>query len=212
MDIFENIKDKDILLSNIKLITKKYKKGDIIFNENDICFYLSYVKKGHITAKLSLPKGKDCIVRVLNEGEYIGINLLFSSNPKYKASFIADNDVILELINKDDLLSLLLNNKKILENTLSIISDFGIVQNEHIKLLSRKTIRSKICYILYKKYKETSKLKFILEYNKTNLSSLLNVERESLSLEIKKMCDDNIIKNNRNEYEIINLDKIIDEI
>ena len=35
MDIFENIKDKDLLLSQIKLITKKYKKGDIIFNEND---------------------------------------------------------------------------------------------------------------------------------------------------------------------------------
>ena len=41
---------------------------------------------------------------------------------------------------------------------------------------------------------------------------MLNVERESLSLEIKKMCDEKIIKNKRNEYEIIDLDKIINEI
>ena len=54
MNIFNNVSNKDELLSNIKLISKKYKKGDIIFYENDTAFYLSYVKKGNITAKLSL--------------------------------------------------------------------------------------------------------------------------------------------------------------
>ena len=100
----------------------------------------------------------------------------------------------------------------ILKNILRLISDSAIELNEHIKLLSHKTIRGKICYLLYSEYLKTGKLTFKIETTKTDLAAFLNIERPSLSYEIKKLIEDGIIENRNKDYSILSLELLMKEL
>ncbi len=214
MNIFNDltIDEREFLETSVIKITKTYEKGDTIFYEGDECDYIAYIIEGNVIAKQSFSDGHDNIIKVISENEYIGINLIYSSNPKYKASFIAEKRTTLELYSYTDLIMLMKQSTTVLKNVLRLISDAAIELNEHIKLLSHKTIRGKICYLLYSEYLKTGKLSFKIETTKTDLSALLNIERPSLSYEIKKLIDDGIIENKNKDYSILSLELLMREL
>ena len=199
MSIFNTdlINDKEIRISR-----ESYKKGELIRGEGEECLQVIKLIKGTVSAKQSFSDGHNSILRIIHENEYIGLNLIFSKSPNYKASFYADEDVEIKLIAKDSLLYLMQRDEKILREVLMLISDFGINLNEHIKLLNHKTIKSKLAYLLYSNYKKYGS-SFTLDYNKTELAALLNVERPSLSKELNSLIKANIIREERNSYTII---------
>ena len=205
MNIFTNISEleKNILLKEIKPIKKEYLRGETIVTEGDLCSSIILVNRGSITAKQSFSDGHDNIIRIINQNEYIGINLIFSSNPFYKATFYSDTLTSVTLISKDDLVKLMTLNTTILYNVLALISDSAISLNEHIRLLSHKSIKSKLCYYLYNEYKRSNQLSFIIPYTKTELAAFLNVERPSLSYELNRLIDAGIIANKNKLYTII---------
>ena len=214
MGIFQNINDEELtkILSRINTKTKEYLRGEQIFSENDLCDSIAIVKRGTIKAIHNYSDGHEKIIRILNKDEIIGITLLFSANPKYKASFIADTITTVQIISKKDLLYLMEINPIIMENVLRIISDYSIRLNEHIKLLSYKTIRSKLCAFLFLEYQRTKMPSFVIEYTKTELAALLNVERPSLSFELSKLINEGIIANQNKLYTIININRLEKEL
>ena len=203
--------DADLILASINVKTISLKNGEKLFLEGDICNKLAYITEGEIIAKQSYQDGHDCIIKVITKNKFIGINLIFSSNPIYKATFYSQGETKIKIITKDDLLKLM-NNKKIESNVLAMLSDYALELNEHIKLLNHKNIRAKLCYYIYMQYKANKSLKFKLNITKTNLAALLNVERPSLSFEVKKLCDEKVLKNHNKDYEILDLNKILKEI
>ena len=214
MDIFNNLssEEKEILFDSVQPVIRTYHKGDTIFYEGDECDYLAYIEEGTIIAKQSFSDGHDSIIKIINKHEYIGINLMYSSLPKYKASFYADCDVKISMYSFNDLLMLMKASTTILKNFLKAISDSAISLSDHIKLLTHKTIRGKICYLLYNEYLKTGKLSFKIETTKTDLAALLNIERPSLSYEMKKLQDEGIIENKNKNYTILSLDTLMKEL
>jgi len=199
------------LFATITIEEIHLKNGDILFEEYDQCEKLAYVVNGTIIAKQNFSDGHDCILKVLSKGDFIGINLIFSSNPQYKASFYSKGDSTIKVISREDLLKLM-ENKVVKENVLARISDCAIELNEHIKLLNHRSIRSKFCYYLYTQYQQNDSLEFRMNISKTNLAALLNVERPSLSFEVKKLIREGVIKNKNKDYTILDLNKILKEI
>ena len=100
MGLFQNINDEELtkILSRINTKTKEYLRGEQIFSENDLCDSIAIVKRGTIKAIHNYSDGHEKIIRILNKDEIIGITLLFSANPKYKASFIADTITTVQII------------------------------------------------------------------------------------------------------------------
>ncbi|MBR3617422.1 MAG: Crp/Fnr family transcriptional regulator [Acholeplasmatales bacterium] len=214
MNLFDNltIEEKEMLFDNVEPVIRKFHKGDTVFYEGDECDYIAYVNEGTIVAKQSFSDGHDNIIRIINQNEYIGINLMYSSTPKYKASFYADTEVTISLYSFNDLLMLMKASTVILKNFLRALSDSAISLSDHIKLLTHKTIRGKICYLLYNEYLKTGKLAFTIDTTKTDLAALLNIERPSLSFEMKKLQDEGIIDNKNKDYKILSLDKLMKEL
>ncbi|MGM9969971.1 MAG: Crp/Fnr family transcriptional regulator [Anaeroplasma sp.] len=214
MFLFNNIDDceKEKLLKRIHPIKKEYLRNEIIFYEGDLCNSIAIVNRGSVTAKQAFADGHDNIIRIINQNEWIGLNLIFSSNPFYKATFYSDSLTTITLISKDDLFKLMSFNMIILHNVLTAISDSAIKLNEHIKMLSHKSIRSRLCYYLYSEFKKNNQTSFVISYTKTELAAFLNVERPSLSNEMSKLINEGIIANQNKLYTIINLDKLKKEI
>ncbi len=205
------IEDED--LKKINHQTFKATKGDIILHEFDQCESIVLVTKGEVIATKSYNDGHEKIIRTIKKGDVIGLSLIFSSNPQYMANFtITSKTAKLISIKKIDLLNLMNLNKSLNEKILNYISDYSITQSNHIKLLSCKFIRKKICAYLYNEYKMRKKLEFEIEYSKTDLAQFLNAERPSLSTEISKLCKEGIIENNNKKYKILDLNKLESEM
>lgn len=214
MNIFENlsVEEREVINEYINPIEKIYNKGTTIFYEGDGCDYIAFVNEGTVIAKQSFSDGHDNIIKVIGKNEYIGINLIYSSFPIYKASFIASTDTRITLYSFNDLIHVMKISSIVLKNILRIISDYAINLNEHIKLLSQKTIKAKICYYLYNEYIKQGKKTFKLTISKTDLAAMLNIERPSLSFEIKKLINEGIIENKNRDYTILSLDKLMQQI
>lgn len=214
MNLFNKIDDKtkSELLRLINPITKEYFRGEKIFLEGDLCSSIAIIERGNIIARQSFSDGHDKIIKILNNRDCIGLNLIFSSNPYYKATFTAEALSTITLIHKEDLLKLMSLDNQFNLNVLSLISDESIRLNDHIKLLSYKTIREKICYFLYQEYLRLNQTSFLINYTKTELAAFLNVERPSLSYELSRLIKEGIIANQNKLYTIINLNKLEKEL
>lgn len=208
--IFKNLNQQEIitLKKTTRIKTKELLRGEALYYENDLCSSIAIVKRGVIKASKAFSDGHEKIIRIINQNEIIGLSLIFSSNPFYKATFYAETLSTVEIINKDDLLKLM-ENEQIKLNILSLISDYSNKQSEHIRLLSYKTIKQKLCAFLYTEYKRTNATSFLIQYTKTELAALLNVERPSLSFELSKLQSEGIIANQNKLYTIIKLNELI---
>ncbi len=212
--IFSNIPEttKTTLLANKNIITKEYLRGEKIYLEEDLCSSIAIIKRGVVKAIQSFSDGHEKIIRILNQNEIIGLSLIFSSLPYYKASFYCETLCTICFIKKEDLIDLMKESEQIQQNVLSYISDFSMKQTNHIRLLSYKTIRQKLCAFFYMEYQSTKAISFVIPYTKTELAAFLNVERPSLSLELSKLIQEGILANQNKLYTILNIDALQKEL
>ena len=193
---------------NAKIETKTYEANHILFQEGDECLGLYYIKSGQGIIKNIYFDGNESIIRYINPGDVIGDILLFSNHSHFPATIIAKTKLTLEFIKKDDLLEIIKNDSKIAFLLLNKISSQAFDLNNRVKLLSKRSIRSKICYYLLNIYKEKNSLTFTLEYNKEQWADILNIERPSLSRELIKLKKEGIIDYYSKTIKIIDIERL----
>ncbi len=199
---------KVFYLSKIKITTKTFLRNEVIFSENETCNHIAFINTGSVTAKRYFSDGHESIIRVLSNNDTIGEALIFSNDNTYKASFISDTKSLVSFIKYDDIILLIKDNSTIALNLLNKISNSLVSVNNQLKILSKRNVRSKLCEFLHlEAIKNNSKI-FTISSNKTELALLLNVERPTLSKEIKSLIDEQIISNVGYAYTIIDYKKL----
>lgn len=172
-----------------------YEKGQIIFNEGDLCKYIGLVIDGDILIASYTYSGKEIIFNKCDKGKIFGHTLIFSSFPYYKGSVISNNNSTILFINKEKLLSILINNNSI-ESLLEMISDDVLKAKEQSRLLAFDKIKDRLLYLLYKK--NELHIKSI-----TDLAKELNVSREALSKTIKELANNKTISYSNKVIKLI---------
>ena len=160
---------------------KRFKAGETLFIENDVCNSVGIVKSGEISIKSYFSNGKEVTYNVLSEGQMFGNNLIFSSKPQYRGDVIATKESEIFFIKKDNLIKLLKSDDEFLIAYLSQQSDFSKTLNLKIKLLTIPSAEDRfIYYLTFNKNKISYK-------SITKLANELYLTRESLSRTIKKL-------------------------
>ncbi len=185
MDIFNLLTSNDQKLFEIVRV----KKGQILFREEEICEKIGIVKTGLIKIISYSLSGMEIIYNEVTPNHLFGNNLLFSSNRRYRGNVIAALDSEVWMINKDNLLILLENNKSFLETYLSLQADFSKTLNFKIKLLSLSSAEERLIYFL--KERQPYKYQTI-----TSLANELYLSRETLSRLVSKMKKEGLILKN----------------
>ena len=154
---------------------KSFKKGTVIYRENELCSSIGIIIKGQVDIVSYSFEGNELIYNSLTDGEIFGNNLVFSTTPKYKGDVIAKKDSEIALISANNLLLLLQSNKPFLNEYLKIQSDFGKKLNAQIKLLSYDNAEERFNYYMYLNEGH-------IEYSTvTELATTLHIKRETLS-------------------------------
>ena len=168
------------------------KQNQTLFHEGEECKSIFIIIEGQITILNYSLNGNEEIISILNKNDVFANALIFSNNNYYLGEIIATKPTKLAIINKNELISLLQNNKSFLECYINLIAEKTIKFTIKTKLLSHKNIRSRIIY-----YLEINN--YSIKKNISFLAKELVLPRPSVSREISKMINEDIIyiKNNK---------------
>ena len=173
----------NIILKNS--IIKQFEKDEIIFDENDKCDSLVIIIDGKVKIASYTYQGNEIIFNVLTNNQMFGQSLLFSSSPFYKGKIFAVKKSKLAFINKNKLLSILLDNN-LYEYFINIVSDEVLSSKQRIRILSFNNVSDRLLYLLHSN-------KIIYFNSISELAKTLCVTRENLSKTISKLITKQII-------------------
>ena len=172
-------------------------KGNIIFHEGDACESIGVIISGKVDIVSYSFQGREMLINSLKAGEIFGNNLIFSSSPIYKGDVIAKEKAVIAFINKEDLVTLLQNNKDFLELYLQAQSDKAKLLTARIQLLSFPNAEERLFYYASKNHN-------VIEYkNVTTLAATIGVQRETLSRLLTSLIERHLIKKEKGKITVL---------
>lgn len=195
--VIMNILDLLTIEEKKSLKTVYLKKGEIMFFEGQLCTSVCFLVRGEIEISSVSYEGKEVIYNTFVGNGIFGNNLLFSKQPYYKGNVIALASSKVEVLEKDDLLRILMTNKQFLISFLNYEANFGIELNRRIKLLSLPTAEERLMHHLY------SNNKMIYFKNISSLARELGLQRETLSRLISKLESEGKIARKKHHIGVI---------
>ena len=196
--LFANV---DISKHENKFIYKKYQSNTLLFHEGEECKELGIILKGQLTISTITSLDKEYIINILNKNDIFGDTLLFAEKTLYLGDGILTKDSEVLFISKELLLEMF-KDQNFLLNFLSITAKKSSDLRNRLKLLSHKSIEERILFYLDSERKRLKTKKIPIK-SKESLAQLLNVPRPSLSRELIKLKEKNIIDYNRYYIELM---------
>ena len=172
-------------------------KNNIIFHEGDVCENIGIIISGKVDIISYSFEGKELLINSLKAGEIFGNNLIFSSEPIYRGDVIAQEKSVIAVINKENLVYLLQNNKDFLNLYLKAQSDKAKLLTSRIQLLSLVNAEERLFYY-------ASKTDNVIVYkNVTTLAATIGVQRETLSRLLTSLIKRHLIKKEKGKITVL---------
>ncbi len=196
--IFSTLRQEAFKKISEIIVTRSYKKGQVIFFEGDIEDKLYIVNQGKIKIYKYNREGREQILYILSEGEFVGdMSLLKKGNFQYNAEAL--EDTVICTIAKDDFDAIVTKNPEITLKILEVLHDRLINLENLIQNLSTKDIEIRIASMLVN-FAENFGARFEtgisidLPLNREEMANYIGVTRETISRKLAALQDENIIE------------------
>lgn len=158
-----------------------YKKKQTIYNEGNRASRLFYVVKGKVKTYKTNDDGKELVVDLYNQGDFLGYVALLEEST-YKETAEAMEDCELALIPKQDFDELVNNNPVVARKFIQMLAKDVAEKEEQLLKLAYNSLRKKVAdalVSLQRKYK-TGDAAFSINISRENLASIAGTATESL--------------------------------
>lgn len=170
-----------------------YDKEETIFHLMDPALRIGIILEGRVEAQKSFPNGSQVNVSVRGPGEMIGPAAVFSKSQRYPCDIVALEPATLMMLRKEDLLSLMQKDVKILQNFTTEIASATYMLQQRLELLSYSGIAQKAAFWLLMQVRQTGKSLVQIPDSMSRWAMIMNVSRPSLHREMKKLEEEGII-------------------
>ena len=185
-----------------------YDKEETIFHLMDSALRIGIILEGRVEAQKSFPNGSQVNVSVRVPGEMIGPAAVFSKSQWYPCDIVALEPATLMILRKEDLLSLMQKDVKILQNFTSEIASATYMLQQRLELLSYSGIAQKAAFWLLMQIRQTGKTAVKIPDSMSRWAMIMNVSRPSFHREMKKLEKDGIIRYTGKIIEVLNPDEL----
>ncbi|MBP2028206.1 CRP-like cAMP-binding protein [Acetoanaerobium pronyense] len=208
--IFKSISEEEIekIIKEVPFRTVDYKKGEVLFWEGDKCTGIGIVLEGEVEIHKGAIMGKKITITQIKHGDMFGEAIVFSTTHEYPATVEALLDSKILFISKENILMMCSNHVQFVEKFMEVLSNKILILNNKLSLLSLKSIRQKILFYIIKESKDKKNMS--INITKQEFSEILGVERPSLSRELIKMKEENIIEIKGKTIKILSQDSVDD--
>ena len=198
--------DLQLLLSILRI--RKFKKGEILFEEGADAEGFYIVASGKVKVYKLSPDGRERILHVVQAGHSFAEAAIFDDG-RYPAFAETLQPATLLFFPKQEFLDLLHLHSQLAINMIAGLSHFLRQFAVQIEDLTFRDVPARLARYLLNIYDE--KLVLIsLPVSKTQLASNLGTTSETLSRTFRKLSDDEIISVQGREIEILDTDRLCD--
>jgi len=204
-DLFQNIPLEE-LEANFELdscILGHYKKESLIVQENDPCKSIGFILNGTLAIQSLSPTGEALTIQLFSTNECFGAALLYLQNPIYPFSLVTTQDSTIVFISFDQITLFIRKSPEFNLNFIRYLSNRINVFKHKIQLLHLKDVRSKLVFYLSMEYKEIGSTDFKLRHTQVQIADFIDVARPSVSRELKKMMNDQLIVLNAHQITLL---------
>ena len=133
---------------------------------------------------------------------------VFSKSQHYPCDIVALEPKTLMVFQKEDLLSLMQKDVRILQNFTTEIASATYMLQQRLELLSYNGIAQKAAFWLLMQIRQTGKTAVKIPDSMSKWAMIMNVSRPSLHREMKKLEKDGIIRYTGKTIEVLNPDEL----
>ncbi|WP_349764375.1 Crp/Fnr family transcriptional regulator [Fusobacterium sp. SYSU M8D902] len=209
IDLFKNLTEiKNFkVLEGINYQILSYKKNEYVAFRGDLIKGLYVNIEGNLVAEMAKENGNIKKIEELRNGTIIASAFIFGKNNKFPVDLIAQTNVKILFVEKEELVKLLLSNSEILVNLLDDISNKAQFLSKNLwESVSNKTISEKLSKYILKNEREGI---VILDKTIKELAEYFNVSRPSLSRSMKILVDQGVIERvEKGRYRVIDREKL----
>lgn len=196
--MFSMLEDAELNKISKLIINKNFEKGKVLFLEGELADTLYIINKGKVKIHKYTKEGKEQILFILSEGEFIGaLNLLKSGHYEFNAEVLEDSSIC--ILSKQNFDKILLKNPQITLKILEKIHDRLVLLEDLVQTLSTKDIEARIATLLLTLIKDfgcESEEGIILEIplSREELGNYVGITRETISRKLTSFQDDGLIE------------------
>lgn len=185
-----------------------YDKEETIFHLMEMASRIGIILEGRVEAQKSFPNGSQINVSIRIPGELIGPAAVFSKKRRYPCDIVALEPTMLMMFQKEDLLSLMQKDVRILQNFTTEIASAAYMLQQRLELLSYSGIAQKAAFWLLMQIRQTGKTAVRIPDSMSRWAMIMNVSRPSLYREMKKLEGEGIIRYTGKTIEVLDQDEL----
>lgn len=218
VSLFASLSDDELMQMTNLIAQQEFNKGDIIFSEGQAFDQLYIVNKGSMKVLKYNKDGKEQILYILSEGEFLGdLSLLKKGVLPFSA--IALEDITLCTIHKNDFDNIIKSNPNISLKVLEYAHDRIYELENLIQTVTTKDIDTRLATLLLNLSKtfgqsssqNTKEVYINLTMSREDMANFIGVTRETVSRKLSFFQSKGIIEVIGNRaIRIISLDKLQD--
>lgn len=160
----------------------QYGRHQPIYNEGQSPKFLYYIKQGKVRVFKSSSEGKDLVIDLCGEGDFIGHTALIQ-NSHYRESAASIDSTELVLVPRSEFLQLLKENVMLSNKFNLILASTLTHKNSHLVGIAYNSLRQKVAEALLlvkNKYAPAQPDNFSIQMNREVLANIAGTAKESL--------------------------------
>jgi len=189
----------------------KYKKKQIVYNEGNHPLRLYYVMKGKVKTYKTNDDGKELVIGLYNEGDFLGyVSLLEGGNYKETAEALEESEIA--IIPKDEFENLLHNNREVMQKFIQMLAKNVTSREEQLIGLAYNSLRKKVAealVALYKKFNPEENPSFMIDLSRENLATIAGTAKESLIRTLSDFKEEGLIDIKGGDIQVLHLKKLL---
>ncbi|MDY3983057.1 MAG: Crp/Fnr family transcriptional regulator [Veillonellaceae bacterium] len=202
----------DSFLSTAHPFIECYKKNSFIAISGEPMEGIGVLLEGEANLTRENVMGQRSIITKLTPSSMFGEALLFTSHPLWPATIETTKPAKVLFLPLGSFTESLpgceMCQKQLLTNLLHDMSEKALLLTKKVHYLTLKGMREKIFAYLIDMYKRQHNLTLHLPHNRQEMADVLNVSRTSLSRELSRLQDEDIIRFKGKTIEILDLEAL----
>lgn len=197
ISLFSSLSDKDLSMITNLITRKTFNKGDVIFSERDESDKLFIINKGSIKVYKYTKEGKEQILYILKEGDFLGdLNLLKKDNFKFNSMALEFTSIC--ILHKDDFDTLIKSNPDISIKVLEYAHDRILALENLIQTLTTKDVEVRLASLLLTLsntfgINSNNGIQITIPLSREEMANFIGVTRETVSRKLSNFQSENII-------------------
>ena len=199
-------KDREALLSCLKIYSRAYRKGEYIRLEHDNIQDVGIVLKGTVHMLKEDVWGHQTLLAYMGPGELFGETFALLHEQASHVSFLAAAETKVLFLPADRVLNPCKNHcpfhETLSRNFLLLLGKKNLRLMEKIEISSKSSLREKsLAYLSIQAQKQGSKY-IKIPLNRTEMASYLHANRSAMTRELADMQEEGLIEFDRNTFVI----------